>query len=105
MPALTPLYATREVCRLAKDGLVEFSRNATLDYQKLGFTEEQAIECISYLDPGEFDGCRTYQQKGQTVTFDVYLTTFYRKKLYIKLRLRVSSSGVYVTSFHTERPF
>lgn len=105
MVSVNPLYDLRAIQDLATDGEIDFSRKAARDFAELGYGPEQVADCIRWLTPDEFDKRVCYSG----VWYDAYVTPHYSgparpKKIYVKLRI-TSDGRLFVTSFHTERPF
>jgi hypothetical protein len=95
---------------LAKAGKVTFSEQAELDYQELGYTKQQAMECIAWICEAEFRKTLTYSDGVITTVYDDYITQHRGpngvKDIYVKLKIPKPRTveQVYVTSFHTQRP-
>lgn len=89
-------------------GKVVFSRKATTDLQSLGYTLEEAKECIASLSQDKFRKFRKrlfYEDSG--LWWDAHVTTHRGpdgtvREIYVKLRIPSPSTVdyVYVTSFH-----
>jgi len=105
---LTPLYPLKDVCDLAKAGKVGFSKKAQKDVQEqVGYTLDQAMECVAWLTSDEFRTRLFYEDLG-TWWDDYVITRRFpdgtNRKIYVKLRIPAPSSANYVmvTSFHFE---
>lgn len=107
MTPVEPLYPLKDVCDLVKAGKVVFSRHAQRDYQQLGYTLDQAKECVACITADEFRKQMYYENTG--MTWDDYVTIHrcggVTREVYVKLRIPSPASVdyVYVTSFHTQR--
>ena len=101
-----PLYVLAEVRQIIATGKVTFSMDAEADYQELGLSKEEAIECINVLLPSEYRRSLSYEKQQP---FDDYVTNPQKVpaeprpvQLYIKFRIPSPRSVdyLYVTSFH-----
>lgn len=104
MSSGAPIYPLKDVNDLAKAGKVGFSKQAQLDFAALGYTLEQAKECIAWICASEFHNVRDY---GPKLRFDAYITRHkgpdgVDRDIYVKLKIPHPSTvdQVYVTSFH-----
>lgn len=98
-----PIYPLSQVCDLAKSGKVGFSAKAQDGFRGLGFTIDEARECVAWISEDEFLKSHDYELKR---IFDAYITRRRHdgelQRIYIKLKINEESPvrQVYVTSFH-----
>lgn len=86
-------------------GKVTFSRkNAQLEFQALGYSTDQALECITRITPNEYHNSPTYDD-GKS--YDAYITKHRGpdgvvRDLYVKFRIPPDTTVLYlsVVSFH-----
>ena len=100
----TPIYPLKDVTDLAKARKVGFSSKALCDLVALGYTIEQARECISWISADEYWDPYDY---GDKLKFDAYVTKHrgpdgVLREIYVKLKIPnpATIEQVYVTSFH-----
>lgn len=86
---------------------VTYSLRAERQFRELGYSRDQANECIAWIDLSELRKCLRYEDSG--MEWDDYVTTHrgpdgVMRRIYIKLRIPSPATVDYVlvTSFHTE---
>ncbi len=101
----SPEYSLARVRELAASQCVNLTLRSTADSQDLSYSFEEVCECLSELQPQDFDHSVAYESNH--FWLDVYKMRNKTSRsriddLYIKIRLNRDCITVIVHSFHTE---
>lgn len=101
-------YLLDEIRALAANQRVDYaSTRVTQDVANLGYSLQEVCRCLESLQPQHFSHSERYSDTSRFWN-DVYLCfwgagTSDPDRLYIKLRLKTSATGILLISFHLER--
>ena len=106
LPQKTPHYSLNDVRDAVRTGRVSTPLSVQKDYTNLGYFEENVVACCLALREENFIKTVTYDDDRFKIKCDEYLIDFPSPSgnidsLYVKLR--VSSSWVWLHSFHLRR--